>query len=181
MSLNAELGPKIQPREELVRIKRVGDRAALRYACKQTMWGVNSASIPAEYYEPDFKEGRLPATLDALRVLRPLGWIPVQDSGKVYLQPMYKPFTEEDAAARLQAKEFKKREEQKHREFSSESSRSMVHRMNSVQHSDPSRQPLVPPRVRQANKIARPSKKAKAHPTTPAPATSSPPWESRFV
>ena len=105
--LNRELGrtteeaPPLQ--ERLSRNVVVSNRNALRHACDVTLRGVNTALIPAEYYEPGFRPGWLPATHDALRVLRPLGWAPVAELGKVWLSPIYKPFTEEDAEARLEA------------------------------------------------------------------------------
>jgi hypothetical protein len=111
VKLNAELGRDIVPKEQTVRNQRVADRSALREACAQTLRGVDSNNFPAEYYEPGFVPGWMPATADAMRVLRPLGWVPVYKSGKVWLQPMYKPFTEEDAAARIQAQELKDEEE----------------------------------------------------------------------
>ncbi|KAF1850830.1 uncharacterized protein K460DRAFT_302281, partial [Cucurbitaria berberidis CBS 394.84] len=104
-SLNMELGRDVHVQERVERNKVVADRAALRYACDLTMRGVDTAMIPAEYYEPGFRPGWIPATYDALRVLRPLGWIPVHELEKVYLAPMYKPFTEEDVAYRLEAQE----------------------------------------------------------------------------
>lgn len=107
IALNAELGRDIQPKEQLVRNQRVADRFALRFAAEQNLWGVDTTDIPAEYYKPGFIPGHLPATHDALRALRPLGWVPVFKAGKVYLQPMYKAFTEEDAVARLQAQELR--------------------------------------------------------------------------
>jgi hypothetical protein len=81
----------------------VSDRSALRYAADETLKGVDTALIPAEYYEPGFKAGWIPATIDGLHFLRPLGWIPVLELEKVWLTPMYKPFTEEDAVYRLEA------------------------------------------------------------------------------
>ncbi|KAH7087550.1 hypothetical protein FB567DRAFT_347712 [Paraphoma chrysanthemicola] len=107
IELNAEMGRDIKPKEQLVRNQRVADRAALRCACysNDTLVGVATDNIPLEYYEPGFVAGWVPATNDALRVLRPLGWIPVFDEGKTWLQPMYKPFTEEDAVARSQARQ----------------------------------------------------------------------------
>ncbi|KAF2026093.1 hypothetical protein EK21DRAFT_116203 [Setomelanomma holmii] len=65
---------------------------------------IDTDEMPAEFYEPGFHPGWVPATMDALRVLRPLGWIPVYAKKMTFLQPMYKPFTEEDAATRLQAR-----------------------------------------------------------------------------
>ncbi|KAH3953076.1 hypothetical protein HBH53_040920 [Parastagonospora nodorum] len=111
-ALNIELGRHVEPKERLVRNKRVEERAVLRNACKYTMKGVDTAKIPAEYYEPGFVPGVVAATYDAMRFLRPRGWIPLYNRDKVYYQPMYKPFTEEDAAARLEAQQQKEKEKQ---------------------------------------------------------------------
>ncbi|KAJ4367183.1 hypothetical protein N0V83_007713 [Neocucurbitaria cava] len=105
--LNKELGREVHVEEHLER-NVVSERAILRYACLYTLQGVDTSLIPAEYYEPGFvgcELGPIEATYDALRVLRPLGWVPLHRLGKVYLAPMYKPFTEEDAVYRLQAQE----------------------------------------------------------------------------
>ncbi|KAJ6282123.1 hypothetical protein J3E71DRAFT_176116 [Bipolaris maydis] len=102
--LNKELGRNnVHVQERLERNVVVADRNALRYACEATLRGVDTNLIPAEYYEPGFTPGWLPATHDALRLLRPLGWAPVADLDKVWLAPMYKPFAEEDAKERLEA------------------------------------------------------------------------------
>ncbi|EUC44109.1 hypothetical protein COCMIDRAFT_99108 [Bipolaris oryzae ATCC 44560] len=102
--LNKELGREnVHVQERLERNVVVADRNALRYACDATLRGVDTNLIPAEYYEPGFTPGWLPATHDALRVLRPLDWVPVAELEKVWLVPMYKPFTEEDAKQRLEA------------------------------------------------------------------------------
>ncbi|KAH4068009.1 hypothetical protein HBI67_099290 [Parastagonospora nodorum] len=111
-ALNIELGRYVEPKERHVRNKRVEERAVLRNACKYTMKGVDTAKIPAEYYEPGFVPGVVAATYDAMRFLRPRGWIPLYNRDKVYYQPMYKPFTEEDAAARLEAQQQKEKEKQ---------------------------------------------------------------------
>lgn len=71
--LNIELGRYVEPKERLVRNKRVEERAKLRNACKYTMRGVDTAEIPAEYYEPGFVLGVMAATYDAMRFLRPRG------------------------------------------------------------------------------------------------------------
>lgn len=102
--LNKELGrDNVHVQERLERNVAVADRNALRFACATTLHGVDTNIIPAEYYEPGFTPGWLPATHDALRLLRPLGWVPVAELDKVWLAPMYKPFTEEDAKQRLEA------------------------------------------------------------------------------
>ncbi|EMD67841.1 hypothetical protein COCSADRAFT_352860 [Bipolaris sorokiniana ND90Pr] len=102
--LNKELGREnVHVQERLERNVVVSDRNVLRYACAATLRGVDTNLIPAEYYEPGFIPGWLPATHDALRLLRPLGWVPVAELEKVWLAPMYKPFTEEDAKQRLEA------------------------------------------------------------------------------
>lgn len=109
-ALNLELGRDVKVEEQLVRNARrvrVDNQAWMRYAANgETLMGIDSKEIP-EYYEPGFVPGWIPATMDALRFLRPLGWAPVCDAGKCYLQPMYKPFTEEDVMARLEAREQK--------------------------------------------------------------------------
>ncbi|XP_014554081.1 hypothetical protein COCVIDRAFT_105928 [Bipolaris victoriae FI3] len=102
--LNKELGrDNVHVQERLERNVAVADRNALRFACATTLHGVDTNIIPAEYYEPGFTPGWLPATHDALRLLRPLGWVPVAELDKVWLAPMYRPFTEEDAKQRLEA------------------------------------------------------------------------------
>ncbi|KAH7074592.1 hypothetical protein BKA63DRAFT_553540 [Paraphoma chrysanthemicola] len=96
IELNAELGRDIKPEEQLVRNQRVAERAALRYACENTtLTGVVTDKIPPEYYELGFKVGWVPATNDAL----------LFNEEKTWLQPMYKPFTEEDAVVRFQARQ----------------------------------------------------------------------------
>jgi len=104
--LSAELGRDIRPKEQPMRNQRVSDRAALRFACKFTLQGVDSENIPDEYYEPGFVSERVAATADALRVLRPLGWKPVDEGGKVWLKPTFRPLTEADAAAQLGAEKY---------------------------------------------------------------------------
>jgi hypothetical protein len=115
--LNTKLGRDVRPKDQLVRNKRVEDRAVLRTACQESMTGVDSANIPKEYYEPGFRPGHLPATYDALRVLRPLGWLPLFERDRVYLQPMYRPFTEADSDARAEARELVREEMRKEEEL----------------------------------------------------------------
>jgi hypothetical protein len=67
--------------------------------------GINSSRIPSVYNEPGLRPGLISAGLDALRVLRPLGWEAVAQLEKTYLQPLYKPFLEEDAAKYLDEQE----------------------------------------------------------------------------
>ncbi|KAF1361971.1 hypothetical protein EJ07DRAFT_108574 [Lizonia empirigonia] len=101
---NGKLPSKTQGRQE--RNPVVADRAILRTACEGgTMRDISSSRIPPEYHEPGFRAGRIAATMDALRVLRPMGWESVEALEKVWLQPLYKPFTEDDAAAYLDAEE----------------------------------------------------------------------------
>lgn len=101
---NGKLPSKTQCREE--RNLVIADRAILRTACEGgTMRDISSSRIPPEYHEPGFRAGRIAATMDALRVLRPMGWEPVEALEKVWLQPLYKPFTEDDATAYLDAEE----------------------------------------------------------------------------
>lgn len=110
-NLQAELGKKAGtlpsgPRGRPERNPVDADRAALRAACEVgTMRGISSSRIPPEYNEPGFRPGRIAATMDALRVLRPMGWEAVNALEKVWLQPLYTPFTEEDAAAHLDDRE----------------------------------------------------------------------------
>ncbi|USP75715.1 uncharacterized protein yc1106_02989 [Curvularia clavata] len=114
--LNKELGRNnVYVQERLERNVVVADRNALRYACKYSLRGVDPELIPAEVYEPGFVPGWIPATHDALRTLRPLGWVPVAELGKVWLAPMFKPFTQEDAAYRLRAKHQQERKEHRAR------------------------------------------------------------------
>jgi hypothetical protein len=110
-ALNAELSREVKIEEQLVRNVRVNDRAYIRYAAAETLKGIDTKKIPAKYYEPGFVPGWIPATMEALRVLRPLGWAPVYEAQKCYLQPIYKPFTENDAATRLEAQEQKDKAE----------------------------------------------------------------------
>ncbi|RAR14329.1 hypothetical protein DDE83_002279 [Stemphylium lycopersici] len=104
--LKKELGREpVQIQERLERNVVVADRNALRVACEVSLRGVDSSLVPTECYEPGFHGGAVPATYDALRVLRPFGWVPLVELEKVWLVPMYKPYTEEDAAYRLEAQE----------------------------------------------------------------------------
>lgn len=98
--LNEELGRVVHVHESVER-NVVADRAALRTACEYS--ACLPSTLPAEFYEPGFRPGWIPATYDALRVLRPLGWVPICDMEKVWLTPMFKPSTEEDAVHRLEA------------------------------------------------------------------------------
>lgn len=103
---NGKVPPEEQPRPE--RNPRAADRFALRCAIdmhRGTLRGVNSSRIPSVYYEPGFRPGLISAGLDALRVLRPLGWEAVYNLEKTYLQPLYKPFLEEDAVKYLDEQE----------------------------------------------------------------------------
>ncbi|KAF3042182.1 hypothetical protein E8E12_008738 [Didymella heteroderae] len=96
---NGRLPP---PRTE--RNPRVADRAALRTACEGEGEGTESIDpchLPLEYYEPGFEDGRIVAAMDALRVLRLMGWEAVDDMKKVWLEPLYKPFLVKDAAKYL--------------------------------------------------------------------------------
>ena len=207
IELNAELGRDIQPKEELVRNQRVIDRSALRFACAETLSGVDTEKFPAEYYGPGFCPGRIPATNDALRVLRPLGWVPVYDAKKVYLQPMYKPFAEEDAAARLQAQGQNDEEEHQAEHYYNGTSMLLSSRMEhanseaavmnrtAIVHLAPIcaagievlvlsqvRQPISKAGSALAKKAqAPPSKRGLAQPSTLTAELPSPPWEARFA
>ncbi|CAO2649648.1 Nn.00g070330.m01.CDS01 [Neocucurbitaria sp. VM-36] len=114
-ALHKEQGRDVQVQERVERNVVVADRAALRTACRFTLQGVDTNLIPAEYYEPGFVGGWIEATHDALRVLRPLGWAPVSELGKVFLAPMYKPFTEKDVEYRREAQEQTARKEHRAR------------------------------------------------------------------
>ncbi|KAF2823967.1 hypothetical protein CC86DRAFT_408979 [Ophiobolus disseminans] len=124
--------------------------------------------IRAEFHEPGYVAGWVLATIDALRVLRPLGWAPVFADKKVYLQPMYKPFTEEDAAARLQAQEQKSEKQQHVRQATKAVIRQPVKVKPASVHI-PSCPTPVPTQPRHtAAKAMR--TKARVPPTTPSPA-----------
>lgn len=98
--LKIELGREVHVQEP-VQHNPVADRAFLRCALEDGLAGVDPSLIPAECRESDFRADCIPATIDALRVLRPLGWIPVHDLDKVWLRPLHKPFTDGDAENRL--------------------------------------------------------------------------------
>ncbi|KAF2254040.1 hypothetical protein BU26DRAFT_516286 [Trematosphaeria pertusa] len=89
--------------------RTVSDRNALRIACAETLTGVDEDLIPPEAFDPAFSGGYLPATYQALKKLRPKGWIVISELGRAWLTPKYKPFTEEDAEERIQAREQKER------------------------------------------------------------------------
>jgi hypothetical protein len=80
--------------------KFVADRNALRVAYAI---GGYHPDMPSEVLEPDYFAGTIPATVEALRKLRPLGWGPIWELGKVWLTPTVHSYTEEDALERIQA------------------------------------------------------------------------------
>jgi chromosome segregation ATPase len=181
--LNTKLGRDVRPKDQIVRNKRVEDRAALRTACKEGMDGVVADNIPKEYYEPGFQPGHVPATYDAMRVLRPLGWLPLYKRDRVYLQPMYKPFTEADSEARAQAKEYMReemrREELREGMLLTEPCLRYQSDPYLAEEAEQQEESVQEPATPTAMRVARPLPTPPA--TPPTSTRSPPPYESRFA
>ncbi|KAF2111999.1 hypothetical protein BDV96DRAFT_665020 [Lophiotrema nucula] len=94
-TLMQEKGEKYYVESDHPYNKAVADRNALREACR--------AGVPAGVEFEDQWPGSISATYVALRKLRPLGWEVLYELGKVWLTPLVKPYTEEDALERRQA------------------------------------------------------------------------------
>lgn len=72
---NGKVPPEEQPRPE--RNPRVDHQFVLRCALgsqRGTLRGFDSSHVPSVYHEPGFRPGWISAGMDALRVLRPMGW-----------------------------------------------------------------------------------------------------------
>jgi hypothetical protein len=181
--LNTKLGRDVRPKDQLVRNKRVEDRAALRTACQETMRGVDSANVPKEYYEPGFRPGHLPATYDAMRVLRPLGWVPLFERERVYLQPMYRPYTEADSDARVEARELVREEMRKEEELKKLREGMLLTEPCLRYQSDT---PVAAEKAKQAKPVQEPAtptgmRVARPLPSPPKSTTPPPPYQSHFA
>jgi hypothetical protein len=80
------------------------DRNALRVQAQFITSRDNMSQVSPEVFEDDYWPGAIPATIEALRKLRPLGWFPIWEMDRCWLTPVVKQFTEEDAVERIQAR-----------------------------------------------------------------------------
>lgn len=80
--------------EQRVHHTSAAERAFLREGCKWGLHGVDTSKIPREVWEQDFHQGWIPATHEALRALRLLGWHVMYETSKCYLTPVFRAFTE---------------------------------------------------------------------------------------
>lgn len=99
--LKAEKGETYFVEPIAPRNPEVSDRNALRYAICCGMDDVDFEDLPALLRDQEFCRTSHSATYEALITLRPHGWKPLWENGKVWLKPLYAPFSEEDAAQHL--------------------------------------------------------------------------------
>ena len=153
----------------------VAERNVLRYAAHGGFAGVTTARIPSAAQDPNFIPDAIPATYEALLRLRPHGYFPLWDAGKVWLKREFSPLSEEEAAKRVEAQMQAIAPQPTPKGASPVIERRKNHYKPEVV-KEPTKV-LVPTQARKP-----PTALARSRSEIPLPIASiSPPWESRFA